>query len=127
LFALLRFSKPLTDSGCCQIYICIIQQDRIGQYADINILKNDAMNSDLFTRWLQTEAEILYHQSSTPEAFMNRAKPLIEALVKVNKSELLSEKDLQEILTASKSQKNPDTVKRNSYFDIVDLCLYRAN
>jgi hypothetical protein len=89
--------------------------------------KNDAMNSDLFTRWLQTEAEILFQQSSTPEAFMNRAKPLIEALVKENKSELLSEKDLQEILTASKSQKSPDTVKRNSYFDIVDLCLYRAN
>jgi hypothetical protein len=85
------------------------------------------MNSDLFTRWLQTEAEILYHQSSTPEAFMNRAKPLIKALVKENNSELLSEKDLQEILTATKSQKNPDTVKRNSYFDIVDLCLYRAN
>lgn len=85
------------------------------------------MNSDLFTRWLQTEAEILFHQSTTPEAFMKRVKPLIEALVRENKTEVLSEKDLQEILTATKSQNNPETVRKNSYFDIVDLCLYRAN
>jgi hypothetical protein len=85
------------------------------------------MNSDLFTRWLQTEAEILYHQDSTPEIFLSRAKPLIDALVKINKSEVLSENDLEEILTVSRTQKNPDSPRKNSYFDIVDLCLYRAN
>jgi hypothetical protein len=85
------------------------------------------MNSDLFTRWLQTEAEILYNQDSTPEVFLSRAKPLIDALVKINKSEVLSENDLEEILTVSRTQKNPDSPRKNSYFDIVDLCLYRAN
>ena len=85
------------------------------------------MNSDLFTRWLQTEAEILYHQDSTPTSFMLKVKPLIEALVKANKSEILSENDLEEILTVTGSQKRPDSSKKNSYFDIVDLCLYRAN
>ena len=85
------------------------------------------MNSDLFARWLQTEAEILFHQDSTPEAFINKAKPLIEALVKANKSEKLSETDLQEILTASQSQKKKEAVHKSSHFDIVDLCMYRAN
>ncbi|HEY5509895.1 MAG TPA: hypothetical protein VIK10_02600 [Prolixibacteraceae bacterium] len=85
------------------------------------------MNSDLFTKWLQTEAEILYHQDLTPDVFMKRAKPLLEALIKKNKTEILSERDLQEILVGSKSDKNPSSVNQNSYFDIVDLSLYRAN
>ena len=85
------------------------------------------MNSDLFTRWLKTEAEILFQHDSTPDAFISRAKPLIEALLKVNISEKLSEQDLQEILAATQTQKNPQSVSENSYFDIVDLCLYRAN
>ena len=85
------------------------------------------MNSDLFTRWLQTEAEILFHQDLTPEVFMKRVKPLLEALIKKNKTEILSERDLQEILVGTKSDKNPSSVNQNSYFDIVDLSLYRAN
>lgn len=85
------------------------------------------MTSDLFTRWLQTEAEILFQNDSTPEAFIKRAKPLVEALLKVNISEKLSEQDLQNILVATPGQKNHNSVKENSYFDIVDLCLYRAN
>lgn len=85
------------------------------------------MNSDLFTRWLQTEAEILYNQDSTPESFMSKVKPLIEALDKTNKSEVMTENDLEGILTSSGSQKSPDSSKKRSYFDIVDLCLYRAN
>lgn len=85
------------------------------------------MNADLFTRWLQTEAEILFNQDTTPEAFMTRARPLIEALVKVKNSEILTEKDLQEILTATRTQKTQNSERKNSYFDIVDLCLYRAN
>jgi hypothetical protein len=85
------------------------------------------MTSDLFTRWLKTEAEILFQHDSTPDAFIKRAKPLVEALLKVNISEKLSEQDLQNILVATPGQKNPEYVKENSYFDIVDLCLYRAN
>lgn len=85
------------------------------------------MNSDLFTRWLQTEAEILFHQDLTPEVFMKRVKPLLEALIKKNKTAILSERDLQEILVGTKSDKNPSSVNQNSYFDIVDLSLYRAN
>ena len=85
------------------------------------------MNSDLFTRWLQTEAEILFHHDLTPEVFMKRVKPILEALIKKNKSDILSERDLQEILVGTKSDKNPSSVNRNSYFDIVDLSLYRAN
>ncbi|MEI7423681.1 MAG: hypothetical protein WCK18_16370 [Prolixibacteraceae bacterium] len=85
------------------------------------------MNSDLFTRWLQTEAEILFQQDLTPELFMKRVKPLLEALIKKNKTEILSEKDLQEILIEAKSEKNSSSVSQNSYFDIVDLSLYRAN
>ncbi len=85
------------------------------------------MNSDLFTRWLQTEAEILFQKDSTPENFINRAKPLIEALVKVNRSEKISERELQEILISVQAKKNPQAVQKNSYFDIVDLSLYRAN
>jgi len=85
------------------------------------------MNSDLFTRWLQTEAEILFQQDLTPELFMKRVKPLLEALIKKNKAEVLSEKDLQEILIGTKSEENPSSVSQNSYFDIVDLSLYRAN
>lgn len=85
------------------------------------------MNSDLFTRWLQTEAEILFQQDLTPELFMKRVRPLLEALIKKNKAEVLSEKDLQEILIETKSEKNPSSVSQNSYFDIVDLSLYRAN
>lgn len=85
------------------------------------------MNADLFTRWLQTEAEILFNKDTTPEAFLNRAKPLIEALVKVKNAEILTEKDLQEILTATRTQKARNSERKNSHFDIVDLCLYRAN
>jgi hypothetical protein len=85
------------------------------------------MNSDLFTRWLQTEAEILFHQDLTPEVFMKRVKPILEALIMKNRTEILSERDLQEILVGTKSQKDPSSVDQNSYFDIVDLSLYRAN
>jgi len=85
------------------------------------------MNSDLFTRWLQTEAEILFHQDLTPEVFMKRVKPLLEALIKKNKTEILSERDLQEILVGTKSHKDSSSVNQDSYFDIVDLSLYRAN
>ena len=85
------------------------------------------MNPDLFSRWLQTEAEILFHQDLTPEVFMKRVKPLLEALIKKNKAEILSERDLQEILVGTKSLKDSSSTDQNSYFDIVDLSLYRAN
>ncbi|MCL4481268.1 MAG: hypothetical protein M1445_01365 [Bacteroidetes bacterium] len=85
------------------------------------------MNSELFAKWLQTEAEMLYQQDSTPEIFLSRAKPLIDALVKINKAEVLSVNDLEEIVTASNSRRDTDLLQKNSYFDIVDLSLYRAN
>ncbi len=85
------------------------------------------MNSELFAKWLQTEAEMLYQQDSTPEIFLSRAKPLIDALVKINKAEVLSVNDLEEIVTASNSRRGTDLFQKNSYFDIVDLSLYRAN
>ncbi len=85
------------------------------------------MNSELFSRWLQVEAEILYKQNLTPEGFMERVKPLLQALIEKNKSDVLTEKDLQEILIGAKSKKSGRKVPENSFFDIVDLSLYRAN
>lgn len=85
------------------------------------------MKSELFTRWIQAEAEILYHQHSTPERFMSRVKPLIEELVKESKSEKLTENDLEKILISSRFRECQDAPKKSSFFDVVDLCLYRAN
>jgi hypothetical protein len=85
------------------------------------------MNSDAFSQWLRQEAENLYRQGSTPEIFMKRAKPLIDALANVNKAERFSEKDLHGILTTTPSQNKSNSTSENSFFDIVDLCLYRAN
>ncbi len=85
------------------------------------------MTSELFTKWIQAEAEILYHQHSTPERFMSRVRPLIEKLVKENKSEILSENDLEKILISSKFRESQDPNQKSSFFDVVDLCLYRAN
>ena len=85
------------------------------------------MNADQFTKWIQKEAETLFYQDSTPESFMNRVKPLIEELAKNNIAENYSESDLHEILMGKKSQKSAIKAQNNSYFDIVDLALYRAN
>jgi hypothetical protein len=85
------------------------------------------MNSELFNRLLQAEAETLYHQCSTPESFVSRIKPIIQELVKENRTEIMSENDMETILTSSKSRNNQSTTPKNSYFDVVDLCLYRAN
>ncbi len=85
------------------------------------------MNADQFTRWLQKEAEILFHQDSTPDSFMNRVKPLIEEMAKAGKTERYSEKDIKMILSGNQLQDNSIPDPQNSYFDIVDLALYRAN
>ncbi len=85
------------------------------------------MNAEQFTKWLQKEAETLFYQDSTPEAFMNKVKPLIEELTKTTAAENFSERDLHEILMGKKSQKSATHAPQNSYFDIVDLALYRAN
>ena len=85
------------------------------------------MNSALFTSLVQAEAEKLYLQNSTPEIFMSALQPLIQALVKENGSDILSENDLEKILDPPKTPENQDVSKKNSFFDIVDLCLYRAN
>lgn len=85
------------------------------------------MNTELFNRWLHDEAETLYHRDSTPEIFMDRAKTLIEAMVKMYKTEVFSMNDLEEILTARNSGQKSTPSNQDCYFDIVDLSLYRAN
>ena len=85
------------------------------------------MNADLFTRWLKAEAEILHHQDSTPEAFIKRAKPMIDALANAKTIEVMSELELMECLTSASSRTNSKPAPQNTHFDIVDLCLYRAN
>ncbi len=85
------------------------------------------MNADQFTKWLQKETEILFYHDSTPESFMNRVKPLIEELAKANKSDRYSENDLHKILSGNQPQSPAKAEHQNSYFDIVDLAMYRAN
>ncbi len=85
------------------------------------------MNSDLFKRWLQTEAEILYNQDSTPESFIKRAKPIIEALVRDAKKKKVTDKELHRVMTDAVVPEDANTTRGKFYFDIVDLCLNRAN
>jgi len=85
------------------------------------------MDLNLFTTLLEHEAKGLYLQSSTPEGFMVKVKSLIQALKNGDNCEIISDQELVEIIVSSRPQKNQKTVKKNSFFDIVDLCLYRAN
>lgn len=85
------------------------------------------MNTELFTRWLQTEAEILYHRDISPASFIQRAKPLIEALAKEKAIEVISEKDLMTLLGSKNQEKTGKELKRSTNYEIVDLCLFRAN
>ena len=85
------------------------------------------MNSDLLIRLLQTEAENLYHQDSTPEAFVSWIRPLIQSLAKENCPETMSEADLEGILISSRYPEKSASVRKSDYFDIVDLSMYRAN
>ena len=85
------------------------------------------MNSEVLKRFLQVEAEKLYHQNATPEGFINRIQLLISTPEKIDKSEIMSENDLEAILASPKSSKNRKTANTNSFFDIVDLSMYRAN
>jgi hypothetical protein len=85
------------------------------------------MNLELFTRLLEHEAKGLYLQNSTPETFMVKVKSLMRTLKNGEKCELVSDNELVEIIVASEHQKGQETEKINSFFDIVDLCLYRAN
>ena len=41
--------------------------------------------------------------------------------------EIMSDNELVEIIVASEHKKGQMPEKKNSFFDIVDLCLYRAN
>lgn len=85
------------------------------------------MNIDSIKRLLQQEAENLYNQSSTPENFMSRIQPLMKAMEEEYHADILSENDLESILVAAKSKKNQQAVNNNKFFDVVDLCMYRAN
>ncbi len=85
------------------------------------------MNLELFTRLLEHEAKGLYLQSTTPETFMVKVKSLIRTLKNGESCEIMSDNELVEIIVASEHKKGQMPEKKNSFFDIVDLCLYRAN
>jgi|GEM_PF-2486080 len=85
------------------------------------------MNSEILKKFLQAEAEKLYHQNATPEGFLNRIQLLISTLEKIDKPEIMSENDLEAILVSSKWPKNRKNANTNSFFDVVDLSMYRAN
>jgi len=85
------------------------------------------MNANLFTRMLQAEAANLYHQNLTPENFITRIKPMLEALEDEYRSETLSESDLENILVSSQPKKNKQTPNQYCFYDVVDLSMYRAN
>lgn len=85
------------------------------------------MDTDSFKKILQQEAENLFNQSSTPENFMNRIQPLIKALEAECAYSRMSENDLESILVEANSKKRQQRIKSNNFFDVVDLCMYRAN
>lgn len=85
------------------------------------------MNANLFTRMLQAEAANLYQHQMTPEDFMNRIKPMLNALEDDYRSETMTENDLEEILVSSKQKKNKQTPNSYCFYDVVDLSMYRAN
>lgn len=85
------------------------------------------MHLDLFNKILQVEAEMLYSKDVTPEIFVDRIKPLIQKLLKENGVEVMSENDLEKILSSANPLACQENTTNKSYFDVVDLCLYRAN
>jgi hypothetical protein len=85
------------------------------------------MNSILFTKLLHAEAQNLYQGDTTPENFICKVKPMIEALIKKNISDSMSERDLEEILVSSKQKEKHDSSNNYCFFDVVDLAMYRAN
>jgi hypothetical protein len=56
-----------------------------------------------------------------------RIQLLLSTLAKADKPEILSENDLESILVTSKSRKEKQTANTRSFFDVVDLSMYRAN
>lgn len=85
------------------------------------------MDTNLFSKLLQAEAANLYQHNVTPESFMDRIQPIIEALEEEYRTETLSENDLQEILVSSKQKKSKQTPNSCCFYDVVDLSMYRAN
>jgi hypothetical protein len=85
------------------------------------------MNLELFARLLEHEAKGLYLNNTTPEIFMVKVKSLIRTLKNEENCELFSDNELVEIIVSAEPKKNKESEKKNSFFDIVDLCLYRAN
>ena len=85
------------------------------------------MNANLFTRMLKAEVVKMYQDNITPERFMNRIIPLLDALEDSYRAETMSENDLEEILVTSKTKKNNREANACCFFDVVDLSMYRAN
>lgn len=85
------------------------------------------MNANLFSKLLQAEAANLYQQNMTPEIFMKRINPMLEALKEEYNSETMSESDLEEILVSNKPKKSKQTPNEYCFYDVVDLSMYRAN
>jgi hypothetical protein len=88
---------------------------------------NLAMNSILFTKLLQAEALNLYHGDTTPESFISKVSPMIEALIKEKSQNTMSESDLEGMLVSSRQEENQNSPNKNCFFDVVDLSMYRAN
>jgi hypothetical protein len=76
---------------------------------------------------LKAEVVKMYEDNMTPEKFMIRIIPLLDALEDSYRAETMSEHDLEEILVTSKTNKNNQTPNSHCFYDVVDLSMYRAN
>ena len=85
------------------------------------------MNSDLFKKLLEVEAENLYRKGSTPQSFMKRITPLLKSLIEEERSKSMAENELEAFIVSAENgdTQNPDA--KNCYYDVVDLSMYRAN
>ncbi len=87
----------------------------------------ETRNSALLAKFLKAEAEKLHQQRATPEGFISRIQLLLSTLEKSGQPEIMSENDLESILVSSKSRKSKQSANTRSFFDVVDLSMYRAN
>jgi len=85
------------------------------------------MNANQFTRMLQAEAANLYQRQLTPQNFIDRIKPMLDALADEYRSETMSDQDLENILVSSAPKKEKQTPNQYCFYDVVDLSMYRAN
>jgi hypothetical protein len=85
------------------------------------------MTTELFTKWLQTEAEKLFQRGITPERFISRVKPLIEELSKDTKEKKSERMASPGISDKSLPRDCVSCVQKKNSRNNVCLCLFRAN